>query len=160
MKTLKYATLTAVIAALAIGCLFALNGRAAQSASADGPIGSKLRERVKEKLNLTDDQLAQIKQQLKSEKGNITGLLTRMHDAHTGLRTEIQKPNASETSVREAAAKLSAVESDLAVERLKLHGKISPILTADQRAKLVQMEAGIDQFVERAIDRVDTKLSE
>jgi Spy/CpxP family protein refolding chaperone len=160
MKTLKYAALAVAIATLALGGLFAFNSRAAQAAATDSPTGSKWRERIKEKLNLTDDQVAQIKQQLKSEKGNITALLTRMHDARTGLRAEIQKAGASETSVREAAAKLSAVESDLAVERLKLFAKISPILTADQRAKLAQMEAGIDQFVERAINRADTKPSE
>jgi Spy/CpxP family protein refolding chaperone len=159
MKTLKYLALTAAVA-LAIGGMFALNSRAAQSASDDGALGGKLRERVKEKLNLSEDQLAKIKTQLKSEKDNITSLLTRLHDAHAQLRTEIHKAGATEASVREIAAKVSAVEADLAVERLKLYGKISPILTADQRAKLAEFEAGIDQFIERVINRIDSKLSE
>jgi len=159
MKTLKYLALVGA-AALAIGGLFAFNSGAAQSAATDSTTKGKLRERVKEELNLTDDQLAQIKSQLKSEKGNITALLKRLRDARGQLRSAIQKPDANETSVRDAAAKVSVVESDFAVERLKLYGKISPILTADQRAKLAQLEVGMDQFIDRAIERMDTKLSE
>jgi Spy/CpxP family protein refolding chaperone len=159
MKTLKYLALTVAVA-LTIGGIFVLNSRAAQSASADGAFAGKLRERVKEKLNLSEDQLAKIKAQLKSEKDNITSLLTRLHDAHAQLRAEIRKPAATEASVRDSSAKVSTVEADLAVERLKLYGKISPILTADQRAKLAELEAGIDQFIERVISRIDSKLSE
>jgi len=159
MKTLKYVAFS-VVAALAIGGVLALNSRAAEAAAPEHPLAAKLRERVKEKLNLTEDQIAQIKGQLKSEKNNITSLLTRLHDARAQLRAEIQKPDASETSVREAAAKLSVVESDLAVERLKLHNKISSLLTADQREKLAQFETVLDRIVERVISNVDTKLSE
>jgi Spy/CpxP family protein refolding chaperone len=159
MKTLNYLALTAAIA-LAIGGAFAVDSSAAQSASTEGAPGAKLRERVKEQLNLSEDQLAKIKTELKVEKSNITSLLTRLHDAHAQLRAEIRKSDATEASVREVAAKVSVVESDLAVERMKLYGKISPILTANQRAKLAQLEAGIDQFIERIISRIDSKLSE
>jgi Spy/CpxP family protein refolding chaperone len=158
MKTFKWLALTLAVA-LSAGGVFVLTSRAAEAA-AQRPLAGKLRERAKEKLGLTDSQIGQIKQQLKSEKDNITTLLTRLHDARATLRAEIQKTDASETSVREAAAKLSAVESDLAVERLKLHGKISPILTADQREKLSQLQAGLDLLVSRAIERADKKLAE
>jgi Spy/CpxP family protein refolding chaperone len=158
MKILKSAAL-ALAAALAIGGGFAPNSRAAES-TADGPFSGQLGERIKEKLDLSDDQLAQIKNQFKSEKDNLTTLLTRLHAAHTQLRAAIHKADATETSVRAAAAQLSAVEADLAVERLKLYGKISPVLTADQREKLAGVEAGIDQFIERVINRIDTALSE
>lgn len=159
MKILKYAALT-LAAALVIGSVFALNSRAAQTPAGNGPFGGKALERVKAKLDLSDDQVAKIKSQLVSEKDNITALLNRLHSAHTQLRAAIRKPDATETSVREAAARLAVAESDFAVERLKLYGKISPILTADQREKLAGLEAGIDQFIERAINRVDTALSE
>jgi len=159
MKTLKYLAPVAAVA-LAIGGAFVLNSRAAQDAGGDGALGGQLRERVKEKLNLSPDQLAKIKSDLKAEKENITSLLTRLHDTRAQLRAAIHKADATEASVRDAAAKVSTVEADLAVERLKLYGKISPILTADQRAKLADFEAGIDQFIERVISRIDSKLSE
>lgn len=145
--------------ALVLGGLTTFNLRAAESAPG-GPPHGQMRERIKEKLGLTDDQIARIKEQLKSEKDNITSLMTRLREAHATLRNEIQNTNATETSVREAAAKLSVVESDLAVERLKLHGKISPILTPEQRAKLSQFQAGVDTFIERAINRVHDKLAD
>src|ERR1700744_5720751 len=106
MKTLKHLAFTAAIA-LAIGGALALNSRAAQTGSDEGAPGGKLRERVKEKLDLSEDQLAKIKSELKSEKGNITSLLTRLHDAHAQLRAEIHKSDATEASVRDAAAKVS-----------------------------------------------------
>jgi Spy/CpxP family protein refolding chaperone len=158
MKTLKYVVL-AVAIVLTAGGLFVFTSRAAQSTANDS-LGGRWRERMKQKLNLTDGQLSQIKSQLKAEKDNITSILNRLHDARTELRAAIQKPDATEATVREAAAKVSVVESDLAVERLKLYGKISPILTADQKAELEQIEAGIDQIVDRVINRIDTKLSE
>lgn len=158
MKTLKYFAMVGLVA-LAVGGVFVLTARAAQSATNGAP-GGKWRERVKQKLNLTDDQLGQIRSALKSEKSNLTVLLNRLREARTDLRAAIQKPDATEASVREAAAKLSAVESDLAVERLKLYGKISPILTADQRAKLAELQAGIDQFIERTLSRFGSKTSE
>ena len=148
-----------VAVAVAMGGVFVYTARAAQSTSAESAAGGKWRARIKQQLNLSEDQLSQIKVQLKAEKENITGLLTRLHDARSGLRTEIQNASASETSVREASTKVSAVEADLAVERLKLFGKISPILTAEQRAKLAQMRAGMDQFVDQVINRIETKLS-
>jgi len=159
MKIVKAFSLT-LAAALAVGGLSTLATNAAETPAPNGPLHGQLRERIKGKLGLTDDQIAQIKTQLKSEKDNISSLMTRLHDAHGALRVEIQKSDATETSVREAAAKLAAVESDLAVERLKLHGKISPILTDEQRAKLGQFEAGVDRLVNHAINRVHERLSE
>jgi Spy/CpxP family protein refolding chaperone len=159
MKTSKYIVFS-VAAALVVGAVIAVNSRAAEDAAPERPLAGKMRERVKEKLNLSEEQAAKIKSELKAEKSNITSLLTRLHDARTELRAEIQKPGASETSVREAAAKLSVVEADLAVERLKLHNKIVPLLTTEQRAKLAEFQAVLDRIVERVIDNVDAKLSE
>jgi Spy/CpxP family protein refolding chaperone len=159
MRISKYAALMAAVA-LAMGGLLVFGVRAAQTDGAGGPRSGRLRERIREKLDLTEDQVSQIKNQLQGERDNIKSLLSRLHEARAQLRAEIRKAGATETSVREAAAKLSAVESDLAVERLKLYGKISPILTEEQRAKLGQFKAGIDQFIENVINRIDTKLPE
>lgn len=159
MKTLKIAALVAAVA-LAVGGVFVLNSRAAQTDQSTDNAGGKWRERIKEKLNLSDDQIAQIKSQFKSEKGNITSLLSRLRDARSQLRAEIQKSDATESSVRAAAAQVATVQADIAVERLKLRAKINPILTPDQRAKLDQLKAGIDQFVERAIVRAKTQTAE
>jgi len=158
MRTAKWFALT-LAAGIATGGLLTLSARAAESAPAHGLRNGALRERLKQKLGLTDDQVAQIKEQLKSEKDTLKPLLTRMHDARVALREEISKPDATEASVRAAVAKVSSVEADLAVERLKLRGKISPILTAEQREKLAELRKNLDKLgghlIERARKRLD-----
>lgn len=158
MKTLKSATL-GLAAALAVCAVFAPNSRAADNGSS-GQFGGRIGERIKEKLNLSDDQVAQIKSEFKSEKDALTSLLSRLHDARSGLRVAIHKPGATEDSVRKAAATLATVESDFAVERLKLWQKISPILTEQQRAEADELEARIDGFGEEFIRRASSKLSQ
>lgn len=97
---------------------------------------------------------------LKDEKENITGMISRLHDARSEMRQAIRASDANESTVRAASAKVAAVEADLAVERLKLYGKIAPILTTGQREKLQQMAAQVDDFVDQAINRFGQKLSE
>src|SRR5262249_34574459 len=144
MKTAKWLTLT-LAAAVCAGGLLAYTSRAVDSPAAqDSPVRGLL-ARAKEKLNLSDDQVAQIRAQLQGERPTLKDLLSKLPDARMGLRTAIRANDANEGGVRAASAKVAAIESDLAVERLKLFGKISPILTADQRAKLSDLEGRFDQ---------------
>jgi Spy/CpxP family protein refolding chaperone len=83
-----------------------------------------------------------------------------VHDARTGLRDTIQTPNATEASVRAASAKVAAAESDLAVERLNLYCRISPILTAEQHQKLSDLESKMDEMVDAGIERIGERLAE
>lgn len=83
-----------------------------------------------------------------------------MHDARKGLREAIRAKDATAASIRTASAKIAAVAADLAVERLKLHGKLSPILTGEQREKLAEIEARLDGFVSDAIGRIGERLAE
>ncbi len=160
MKTSKWLIIT-LAAALTAGGFIAYTAHAAEkNVALQRPFRGRLLERAKEKLGLTDEQAAQIKAVLKSEKDNITSLLTRLHDARAGLRGAIQASGATEASVRVAAAKVAAVQADMAVERLKLHGKISAILTAEQQAKISEFHSRVDEFMDGAIDRIGKRLAE
>jgi len=159
MKTSKWLVVT-VAAALAAGGLFTLNSRAANHAASPGRARGHLLERAKEKLGLSDEQVAQIKGIFKADKDGLTSLMTRLHEARAGLRSAIQAADATEASVRAASTKVAAVEADLAVERLTLFGKISPILTAEQRGKLGELQARMDDFVDGLINRVGERLAE
>jgi Spy/CpxP family protein refolding chaperone len=159
MKT-KSLLVLSLAAALVAGGFTVLNAPAANATGRPGAGHGRLLERAKEKLGLTDEQAAQIKAILKSEKENLTGLMTRLHDVRSGLREAIRSANATEASVRSASAKVAAVEADLAVERLKLYGKISPILTDDQRAKLADLAQRMDELVDSVIARAGERLAE
>jgi len=141
MKT-KFITIISAVT-LCVGGLLVLNSRAAENAAAPQRAFGKgqLLELAKKKLGLTDEQTAQVKGAFKAERENITSLLTRMRDAQAELRTAIQAGDASEATVRAAAAKVAEVHADAAVKRMKLFHQIAPLLTDDQRAKLAELQS-------------------
>jgi Spy/CpxP family protein refolding chaperone len=161
MKTSKWFGLI-LAAILGVGGLPLLNAHAANDPAPQdrGALRGRFLERAKQKLGVTDDQGTQIKAVLKTDKDILTRLLSRLHEARGGLRAAIQAPDASEASVRAASAKVASVEADLAVERMKLFGKLSPILTAEQREKLKEFQSRMDDFVDSAIGRLGERLAE
>lgn len=148
--------LTLAAAVLAGGMVF--NTQAA----VDGPAPRRaaLKERAKEKLGITDEQVAKIKAALAPEKETLTATMKRLHSARADLRETIQQPDASEKSIRDAAAKVATVEAEAAVLRARLYKNITAVLTAEQVAKLKEMQSHAGKFVERIIDRVGGRLGE
>jgi len=114
--------------------------------------------RLAQRLNLTDDQKAQIKTILRAEKDTLTTLRGQLHTARENLRAAIQASDANETTVRAASARVAAGEADLAVERMKIYGKIAPILTDEQRQQISEFEQRADAWVDRAIARAGERL--
>ncbi len=106
------------------------------------------------KLNLTDEQKTQIKAVLIADKGTLVGLFGQLHEARQNLRAAIHASDANETGVRAASAKVASAEADLAVERMKLYGRIAPMLTDEQRRKIAELEQRIDDLVGGAIARL------
>src|SRR5271166_3200762 len=72
------------------------------------PPHGRLLQRLANKLNLTADQRTQIKAVIAGEKDTLAPLLSTVHGARVNLRTAIRASDASETSVRAAAAKVAA----------------------------------------------------
>jgi Spy/CpxP family protein refolding chaperone len=159
MKTSKWLVIIAVAAGCA-GGFIVTKLHAADTESSPRFFRGKLWERIQEKLDLTDDQMGQIKTVLKSEKDSLVHLATDVHEARTGLRDAIQAPNATEASVRAASARVAGAESNLAVERLKLYSQISPLLTAEQHEKLGEFESKMDEMVDAGIERIGERLAE
>lgn len=147
---------------LTLAVVAAINFNEATTQAAGGRLlGQRQRAadgQAKQRLGLTSEQKASIKEILKAERGNLERLLTQMHEARAGLRNAIHASGATEASVRQASAKVAAVEADLAVERLSLYGKISPLLTTEQRDKLAQLQAKLDERWEDAMDRWSERL--
>ena len=157
MKTTRILMIT-VAAVLFLGGVTQIH--AADQADRPAAFRGRFLERVRQRLGLTDEQTAQIKAVLKSDKDNLTSLLGRMHEARIGLREAIRAQNPTEASVRAASAKVAAVQADLAVERMKLFARINPILTDEQRAKLALEEQQVDDLADAAIARASERLAE
>ncbi len=123
-----------------------------QVASLDNPRpGARWMGRLRTQLGLTKEQVTTIRTNLAADKDNLTRLLSSLHEARISLRETIRKPGATEDEIRAASAKVATVEADFAVERAKLYGKISPVLTPEQLAKLDEMQQRADDFVDGAI---------
>jgi Spy/CpxP family protein refolding chaperone len=108
------------------------------AADAALPVHGQFRARLAEKLNLSDEQKAQSK----------------------SIRASIQANDANETTVRAASARVAAVQADLAVERMKIYGKIAPILTDEQRRQIADFEQRTDDVVDGVIARVGERLGD
>jgi Spy/CpxP family protein refolding chaperone len=146
---------TVVLAGLTV----ALKVRAEGAAVRRG-MGGQFLSKAKEKLGLTDEQITKIKAELLAEKETLKPLVSSLYDTKIGLREAIQKKGASESEIRAASAKVAAVEADLAVERAKLFGKLSSILTADQLAKIDEFQEKMDDFVDGAISLFFARLAQ
>jgi Spy/CpxP family protein refolding chaperone len=114
---------------------------------------------VKEKLGLTQDQVVRIKSVIGGEKDILKGLITGLREAQVALREAIQAPNANESTVRAASAEVAVVEADLAVERLKLFGQVNSILSPEQRGKLKETQAKIDELIDNRIGQIGAGLN-
>jgi protein CpxP len=156
MKTIKLLTI-ATAAAIIAGGLTSAPAQDTNSAAGTRPGRGQILQRIAKKLNLTDDQKSQIKAVLGGEKDTLKSLFGQLHDARKNLRAAIHAGDANETAVRAASAKVAGVEADLAVERMKLYGKIAPILTDQQRRKIADFEQRFDNVVGGAIARMDER---
>jgi Spy/CpxP family protein refolding chaperone len=107
--------------------------------------------RFGKQLGLTHEQVVTIRADLAADRTTLTTLLSSLHEARISLRETIRKPGATEEDIRAASAKVAGVEADLAVERAKLYGKISPVLTPEQLAKLDELQQRADDMVDGAI---------
>lgn len=157
---MKTKILACSLAAALAACGFVAVKAYAADTSTTAPAHGGILQRLADKLNLTGDQRTQIKAVLAGEKETLMPMLGRLHDARKNLREAIQASGANEASVRAASAKVAAAEADLAVERMKLYGKIAPILTDAQRQQLAGLQERADEFVDRVIARLGPALGD
>lgn len=155
----KKILLLPTIAMIAVGGLFA-SSFAAENSPATTTLRGQTFKRIAARLHLTDDQKAQIKIVLSGEKDTLATLLGRLHDARKGLRETIQSGSATEASVRAASATVASAEADLAVERMKLYGRIAPVLTDEQRQQIADYELRADEFADNIIARLGEGLAQ
>jgi Spy/CpxP family protein refolding chaperone len=70
----------------------------------------------------------------------------------------IQNERSNEKQIRDASARVAAVQADFNVLRHKLQSRIYPIFTAEQREKLKEMMERVDELVEQGMNRLGERL--
>ena len=91
-------------------------------------------------LNLTDDQKAQMKTIMQKEHPTIKSLFQQEHQFDQQLRAYVEGPY-DENKVRTLAAQKAQIDIERTVAETRIHSELYQLLTADQQAKLKQMEA-------------------
>jgi Spy/CpxP family protein refolding chaperone len=100
-----------------------------------GPLMLPLR-----RLNLTDVQRDQVRSIFASHRQETQPLTERARNARQALQTAITADTFEEGTIRARSSELSAIETELAISRARLHGEIVGILTADQKAELKKLQ--------------------
>jgi Spy/CpxP family protein refolding chaperone len=110
----------------------------------EGPGGDPFGPMGRE-LNLTDAQRAQIKQLEDSFRESTKALSEKMHALHASEHDQLISGTFDEAAVRAAAQERAAVQVELDVAHAKLMSQILGVLTAEQKAKLVEAHKQMEQ---------------
>lgn len=106
-----------------------------------GPILHMMKE-----LGLNESQTAQAKTITEKYRDGVLGKsMDQARGARTTLMKTIHDVSATDAQVREAAANVALAESESAVAHHRMAVEISAILTADQRTKLADMFAHMEE---------------
>ncbi len=92
-------------------------------------------------LDLTSDQKSQVKAIWEKEKPTLQPLMEQMRQNHNAMKTLQASGPFDEAKTRALATQNSQTMIELQVEHERMKSEIMQILTADQKAKLAQLEA-------------------
>ena len=91
-------------------------------------------------LNLSDAQQAQVKAVLQKEHGTIKPLMQQMHQTEAQLR-QYELGGYDEAKVRALATQQAQTQTELTVQKTRIHSELFQLLTAEQQAKLKEFVA-------------------
>ena len=91
-------------------------------------------------LNLTDDQKAQMKAIMQKEHPGMKPLFQQEHQIDQQLRAFVEGPY-DEGKVRSLATQKAQLAVERTVAETRIHNQMYQVLTADQQAKLKELEA-------------------
>jgi protein CpxP len=110
-------------------------------------------------LGLTEEQQTQMRSVLQKHRPEIEPLIERVVAERRALREQIQSETFDEAAVRAQAARVAAVEADLAVARAKVAAEIRPLLTEQQREQLADWQEEREAWVDFALQRIVKRLA-
>ena len=92
-------------------------------------------------LDLTSDQQAQVKAIWEKEKPTIHPLMQQMHQNHAAMRALENAGPFDETKTRALATQNAPTMIEMQVQHARIKSEMMQVLTADQKAKLAELEA-------------------
>lgn len=92
------------------------------------------------KLNLTDTQQGQIKSIMQKERPTMKPLMQQMHQTETQLR-QYEQGAYDEAKVRALATQQAQIQTELTVQRTRIHNEMFQVLTTDQQNQMKAFQA-------------------
>jgi protein CpxP len=120
--------------------LLAVAAAIAQGPHGFGGPGSGFHHMLKQ-LDLTTDQQSQVKTVFDKEKTTMKPLMEQMRQNHEAMKALEASGPFDETKTRALATQNAQTMIELQVEHARIKSQIMQILTADQKAKLAQIQA-------------------
>ena len=122
--------------------LIAVAAAIAQGMHGHGGPGGDLRH-LFNRLDLTTDQQSQVKAIWTKEKPNLEPLMKQMHQNHADMRALQASGPFDEAKARALATQQAQTMIEVQVQHARIKSEMMQILTADQKAKLAQIEANL-----------------
>ena len=144
MKSLRFRFLLAALAVFLGSAL--MRAQTAESSPTPTPHPHMFRARGEmmgffaKKLNLTDEQKAQMKSIMQKEHPTMKPLFEQQRQIDVQLRQYVEG-NFDAAKVQALATQKAQIQAQLTVEQTRIHSEMYQVLTADQQAQLKQMEA-------------------
>lgn len=107
------------------------------------------------KLNLTDDQKAQMKAIMEKEHPTMKPLHQQEHQIDQQLRQYVEG-NFDQAKVAALAAQKAQIQAQLTVEETRIHNELYQLLTADQKTQLKQMESNHEARMQQHMNQQPT----
>jgi len=115
----------------------------------EGHRGAHFLKRLAKKLNLTDQQVAQMKASFKNRQTTVKPLLANLRTERRQLADLVHSGNADEAAIRAQSARVAAVQADLAVQRAQGVKEMRNILTPEQQAKFQTLRGEWEQKMKK-----------
>lgn len=148
----------AAIAATAIlvpALLFAATG-GAHGFHSHGAIA----RRIAERLDLTPQQIQDIRGIFKAHQTELQGELTGVEQARTHLFDAIHADTYDEAAIRSASATVNQADTQLAVSRGKIVSEVRAVLTSEQQAKAKELLADARAFGHGFMDHLRAHIAD
>ena len=144
----------ALAAAVTLGSTLVI---AAADGGGDDGVFSGIRQRIHDRLvqlGLSSEQRDQVREVLRGFMPEVAPLVKQSVAEHRTLRQMIRATPVNEEAIRTQAAKVAAINAELAVKRAQIVEKIRPILTPEQLEEIQEMEENLHSRVEQGLGRL------
>jgi len=144
MKSIRFRLL---VAALAVLLGSAISRSQTADAAAPPPMhghgfgmGEHMMEFFADYLNLSDAQQTQMKAILQKERPTLKPLIQQLHQTEAQLK-QYEEGTYDEAKVRAVAAQEAQTQTELTVQKTRIHNELFQVLTPDQQSKMKEFEA-------------------